>query len=262
MTKYRRQSGGRWTISSTLMGWGVTAVAILLVGFFLVGMYVGYGMGVEEGKKQVREQVRADNESGNVSDQIARLARDSTESKAVGNQKADGMASKDRAQSADQGNTGPRNGAFTEDELGIGSEPDQKSQSPSADSENNEKTDQESTSSDRISAVESEPEEKNTTESQSTDEGLGSQTDTSELKQFYTIQTVSFKKQQFADRAAERLRDLGHTVSINDAVVNGTQYFRVRVGEFPTRKKAQTYANDMKNRGEIEDYWISQVTRE
>lgn len=270
MAKYSR-SEGRWTVSSTLVGWGVTAVAILLVGFFLVGMYIGYGMGVEEGKQVVREEIRSGDTKDDVSDQIASLVEDRNTQKNSNNPPE--FDSTDQSNNVNSSGTSAEDGAFTESDLGIsndesGSKKSSVNTSPQDTQSSSQTTNssQEETDSDRIPAIDSNRQQ--STES-SAQESNGQTTsyedistaDTSTLRTYFTIQTVSFKKRQYADRAAERLRDLGHSVSINNALVNGIQYYRVRVGSFRSREKARTYANDMENRGEIEDYWISQVTR-
>lgn len=284
MAKYRQREGGTWTISSSLMGWGVTGIAILLVGFFLAGIYVGYGMGIEEGKQQVRSDLKQSGDGdGEVSDQIAQLI---DEKQQQSDTDSDGSSAEEDA------GTDSRSGAFTEEDLGFLTEG---SDTESGGTEVAQTVDQgpdgtsgsgqtESTSSEQGSeslyggqaSSDETADEEETTEEETTQQTTASSTDadepspygdiqtgdTDELQTFYTIQTVSFERQDYAKEEADRIRNLGHSVMINEAMVNETQYYRVRVGVFPTRSQAQEYADKMQQRGEIEDYWISQVTRE
>jgi cell division septation protein DedD len=287
MAKYRQRSDSQWTISSTVMGWGVTGLAILFVGFFLAGIYVGYGMGIEEGKRQVRQDIKqTGSEEGETSDRIAQLIdeQDNQSAPAGDTGQADAEQPSDAEEPSD---TDGQEGAFTEEDLGFlteGSDTDQEAtvatqtvdQPPSegaqtaSEPDGTEEADQGGSSLYGGSEEESEdatsPDEPTQAEEDTTEEtspyGDVETADTQELETFFTIQTVSFERRDYANRSADRLRDMGHSVMIEDATVNGTQYFRVRVGTFPTRSQAQEYAEGMTERGEIEDYWISQVSRE
>lgn len=285
MAKYKRRSSGSWTISSTLLGWGVTGVAVLLIGFFLVGLYIGYGMGIQEGKNQIRDELRASDGEGEVSDQIAQLIDEQRTSETEGN--GDQTIKNQSSGGTDTGTTeSSTSGAFTEEDLGFlgkegSAQKDTSNKSASAGSSEQlsgsssvSDGSQSQTSQDLYTGAESSDAEKPSTNSQEMQsESTVSETegspydfdrsaDTEELENFFTIQTVSFQRNDYAREAAKRLREKGHSVTINKTEVDGTIYFRVRVGVFPTRNRARNYANKMQERGEIEDYWISEVTRE
>ncbi|MGM0381854.1 MAG: SPOR domain-containing protein, partial [bacterium] len=86
--------------------------------------------------------------------------------------------------------------------------------------------------------------------------------DEEELEIFYTIQAASSKKRENAERAREEYRGMGHSAAVREASINDQKWYRVRVGEFPTRRDARQYAEQMVEDGELNDYWISQVERE
>jgi len=282
LAKYQRKRRGSWTISSTSLGWGVTGIAVLLVGFFLTGLYIGYGMGTEEGKQQLREEIRTSGEEGEISDQIAQLI---DRQQSQGSDTSAGARSQTTTdnQAVESDTSGPGEGAFTEEDLGFlgeegnnqaadganaPSEPENQSQnqestgtSPTNDTGENTADDlypgsaQESGTSDESGG------ETVNQDSESSPYDYDRSSDTGELESFFTIQTVSFQRQDYARQAADKLRTAGHSVMVNETLVNDTTYFRVRVGAFTTRSQAREYADEMIDRGEIEDYWISKVER-
>lgn len=75
----------------------------------------------------------------------------------------------------------------------------------------------------------------------------------------YTIQAVSFLKESRAEREVENLESKGYEASITEKVINDQRYFRVRVGSFVDRTEADNAAQEMVEKGDINDYWISRV---
>lgn len=280
MAKYQRRKHGSWTISSTLLGWGVTGAAVLLVGFFLTGLYIGYGMGMEEGKKQLREEIRTSGEQGQISDQIAELI-DRQQSQAADTSATDRAERSNEPATVETDTPGSQvNGAFTEEDLGFSGEGEESKpasgavdQSPSQDDVATSGSDgngsEENSANDLYPGADEDTGSTDTSGEQTVDPNTeispydyDRSSDTEDLESFFTIQTVSFQRQDYAKRSADELRADGHSVTVNQTLVNDTTYYRVRVGVFTTRSQARKYADEMVDRGEIEDYWISKVQRE
>jgi len=61
----------------------------------------------------------------------------------------------------------------------------------------------------------------------------------------YTIQVSAWMTKQKAEAEAERLSAAGYTAFVQDAYVEGGQWYRVRVGHYATMEEAQQAANQL-----------------
>ena len=72
----------------------------------------------------------------------------------------------------------------------------------------------------------------------------------------YYIQVGSFVKKENADAFAQRLRKKMYKVVIEETILDGKQYYRVRVGPFETKSIARNTMLAMKNRYNIKDPFV------
>lgn len=77
---------------------------------------------------------------------------------------------------------------------------------------------------------------------------------------YFTIQVMSGPSEQRAEQEADRLSDRGHKVGVFLTQQEEEELYRVRVGTFDSRDQAISYAEDMTEAGEINDFWVSRVT--
>ena len=75
-------------------------------------------------------------------------------------------------------------------------------------------------------------------------------------KDVYYIQVASFTKKENALSMAEQLKKNLYKVVIEEAVVNGQEYFRVRVGPFESKTVAKNTMLSIKRRFEIENTFV------
>lgn len=62
------------------------------------------------------------------------------------------------------------------------------------------------------------------------------------LRSGYTLQFGAYVKRQNAVTMADRLTTIGYTPSIEEAFVRGKRFHRVRLGSFPSLKRAQEFS--------------------
>ena len=65
----------------------------------------------------------------------------------------------------------------------------------------------------------------------------------------YTLQFGAFTERRNAVAMADRLSTIGYTPSIEEAFVHGKLYHRVRLGTFPSFRKAQQFAGRFNDNG-------------
>jgi rare lipoprotein A len=65
----------------------------------------------------------------------------------------------------------------------------------------------------------------------------------------YTVQFGSYTERQNAVAMADKLTSIGYTPSIEEAFVRGKRFHRVRLGAFPSFKKAQRFAGQFNDSG-------------
>lgn len=65
----------------------------------------------------------------------------------------------------------------------------------------------------------------------------------------YTLQFGAYTERQNAVAMADKLTSIGYTPSIEEAFVRGTRFHRVRLGVFPSYKKAQKFAGQFNDSG-------------
>ena len=80
-----------------------------------------------------------------------------------------------------------------------------------------------------------------------------------QLDEFFTIQVQSDTTPRRARRLSEQLQKLGHPATVRQTTIDEQHWYRVRIGVFRTRSRADSYALKMKNEGDINSYWISKV---
>jgi hypothetical protein len=73
---------------------------------------------------------------------------------------------------------------------------------------------------------------------------------------FYYIQVASFAKRENADRFAATLKDSLYKVAIEEKVIEGTPYYRVRVGPFDSRSVAVNTMTAMKRRFNLSEPFV------
>lgn len=238
MPEYSARREGTWTISTTMLGWGLLGLALVVVVFFLAGMYVGYNRGLQDGFAQAERSAPPDRVAGGSSapDRAGGTAGETSPRRKPdtaprrGGPEAE-ITITDREIDGAQGvSTGPASGAGSrEDESASAREapPAVTGGSP--------------------------PDVETSSREPSQAPRVGSES-------FYTVQIASSQKRPNAERMRDRLRDRGHDATITEASVNGRRFYRVRVGHFPTRDAASRYAEAMVDAGDVDDYWISRVS--
>lgn len=244
MPKYSKRDNSSWTLSSTALGWGSAVAVALLVFVFAFGVYFGYGWGWEQGREVGLS------ESPDIPDQLAKFRDETTAGFGTPPEEpADEYPDleEERAYSAEDL-------GFLDEELEEpGSEPEtvEKIEEPEADEETTE------TPSPVDRSPVPRPAEKESTVSEKIEEPQR----TGETQNFFVIQAASSQNRENAERAAEELRQQGHSVSIREATIGDQTWYRIRVGEFASRRAASDYAGEMVKDGQISDYWISQVEK-
>lgn len=239
MPEYSSRSEGSWTISTTVLGWGLLGLALVVVVFFLAGMYVGYNRGLQDGLARTERPAPPD-----------RLAEGPSAPDPAG-ETVTGTPPRKQPDTSPR-REGPREEVMiTEGEFSGAREVTTGARAGPGSRED------ESASAREVPPVVTEggpsEEEASSRESPHRDPGLDSEP-------FYTIQIASSQKRPNAERSRDRLRDRGHDASISEARVNGRRFYRVRVGDFPTRDAASRYAEAMVEAGDVDDYWISRVS--
>ncbi|MCB0220042.1 MAG: SPOR domain-containing protein, partial [Chrysiogenetes bacterium] len=74
----------------------------------------------------------------------------------------------------------------------------------------------------------------------------------------FTVQVGSFTRSSDAERLASKLGSQGYPAYVARGVVNGTTYYRVRVGKYQTRDEASRMASKVK-RAEAMDAFATRV---
>ena len=77
----------------------------------------------------------------------------------------------------------------------------------------------------------------------------------------YWIQTGSYTSRSRADRIKEQLDELGLSGRILSKGVEGTQYYRVRIGPYSERAEADKFLTWIKEQKDFEKSYVSEVYR-
>ncbi len=238
MPRYSRRESKNWTLSSTVLGWLLTAAAILIVVFFGGGLYLGYnwGAGVEQ-PVTPDDQPAVLNEMELSDDRIAELLAGLDEDFLE-------LDSEDLETAA----TDAEPGVITDEDLGIVVEDEQPTEDRHVERETDPGIQPEVPAEQRpdspLPGVTEAPEPERA----------------AELDEFYVIQVSSSASIENAEAFADELEAQGYPASIRETVVEGETWYRVRVGEFPNRSQAEQFAGEMVDAGLIdENYWISFV---
>ena len=262
MAKYKKRESNTWTLSSTALGWGAAGAVAVVVIAFGIGIYLGYGWGWEEGFVVGEEE--AMEEHPDLAEQLAQYDSEAEDEFPLPEEEIpeellfeepDEVAEPeiDEPETVEEPEDDPE--PYTEEELGLIEEPPTVTpEEPEDEPEEDPDTPEEEPE------VEEEPEE--TVDEPDEPEEPEVTEEPEELDLFYTIQAASSQQRENAQRAREEFREMGHSVEVREATINDESWFRVRVGEFPTRRDAREYAEQMVEDGELNDYWISQVERE
>jgi TolA-binding protein len=68
-------------------------------------------------------------------------------------------------------------------------------------------------------------------------------------KEYYTVQVGSYRNKSNADTYADEIKEKGHSVQVVEALVKGNTYYRVWVGKFSTIEQAKTYSAELESSG-------------
>lgn len=222
MTAYNQSRDPTLKLTNSTIGWGIGILIALCLVFFVGGIYTGYYWGYDDGVQYARTTGKTpDSQTRSFSKWETGAG---TEAQMGSDTALEGAFTEEELAAARESETGPRDAASAPP-ANNGSTPPLRpdaGQPPSS-------TGQES--------------------SYSSSSPSGS----------FTIQAVSTPYEERARNYAETLREKGHEVHIMQVMIDGKQYHRVRVGSFSTRESAKAYAEDMVDRGDIEDFWISKV---
>ncbi|MGD7036626.1 SPOR domain-containing protein [Methylotuvimicrobium buryatense] len=74
--------------------------------------------------------------------------------------------------------------------------------------------------------------------------------------QDYSINIGAFQKAATAEKKAERLRNEGVTVDINEVVVDGKTWYRLTIPGFASMQEAQRFSETLKKQFGIKSVWI------
>lgn len=74
--------------------------------------------------------------------------------------------------------------------------------------------------------------------------------------QDYSINIGAFQKAATAEKKAERLRNEGVTVDINEVVVDGKNWYRLTIPGFTSMQEAQRFSENLKKQFGIKSVWI------
>lgn len=237
MPDYQRRSDGTWTISTTVLSWCVIGLTVMVVLVFLSGMYVGYNSGLQAGLQQAEE-------SPSPPEQVAAVSKPPSDTAGPSQSSGDRESKRTEDES-------PR--VITDRDLGQTSSPTTPIRARG-----------QSDTAPRTTAPTGVPGRGPGGSDQEADRSRTSVSSGSPASEpsepYYTVQVASSQKRSNAKRTRDRYRERGHEAMMTEAVVNGERYFRIRVGQFPTREAASRYAENMVESGDVDDYWISRVT--
>lgn len=76
----------------------------------------------------------------------------------------------------------------------------------------------------------------------------------------FTVQVASFSSEDDAKKRAEDLKNKGYSAFYLPAKVNGQNWFRVSVGQFPTENEAKSYRTEFMQKSKIESAIIQKMT--
>ena len=76
----------------------------------------------------------------------------------------------------------------------------------------------------------------------------------------FTVQVASFSSEDDAKKRAEDLKNKGYSAFYLPAKVNGQNWFRVSVGQFPTENEAKSYRSEFMQKSKIESAIIQKMT--
>ncbi len=240
MPKYSRRDSEAWTLSSTALGWALTGVAIFLVVFFGAGFYVGYNWGFEEGT-----EVAVEERPELPEEELAALLEDEE----IDFEDFDF----DQPEFEADPEIPEEEVELLEDEPALLVD----EETPVEDVEPVEREMEPGL----VTEEEPEPTEPDEPEVEvDPDTPSPPEIDEPELEEeFYTIQVASSENRESAEHERERLEAAGYPAVIEETTIEGDDWHRVRVGEFPTRSQAEDFAEEMIEDGEIDSYWISIV---
>lgn len=77
------------------------------------------------------------------------------------------------------------------------------------------------------------------------------------LSEGWVVQVKSSTERTTADDLQESLAETGYPAFVISADVDGTTYFRVRVGRYRTEADARAVARALSGRGDIESTWVT-----
>lgn len=274
MPKYSKRESKVWTLSSTALGWSLTGIAIALVAFFGLGVYFGYGWGFKQGKKT------ASSEKGTISsEQLAKLTEGDTEMEVQETEKPE-LEEEISSEQKEEAAISEEEVDFLNDQETETSPEETKSEGEESMAPEQKKTVETGEQETAEKAGSAEPEAEEETEAAAEQEGVlpmsaeeetakpeekpetspAMPEDTAERKVVYVIQASSSEKKESAVNYAENLETKGYPTALTEANIEGDTWYRVRVGEFPTKADAREFADDMVDKGDIDEgYWVSSV---
>lgn len=280
MAKYPRGGDGFFGLHNSFIVWGFILGLLLAGGFFLLGTYYGYNQAIQETAPSINakkkptspEQDKKQSEQPKKQEE-KQVNQESTKPEAIITEKDledDSESEKNLKDDSemDDNETEPETAVET---VAQGNEepssPETEESSSPTSSATQDQYEREDRSETEIRATalfggsqgaEDSPSTGGVEESTSDQETDEQQVIRSSGPTF-TIQVFSSQSEDRAKKSLNNLTEDGYKVTLTETTINGNQWYRVRLGKFPTKNKAEARADLLVEEGVIEDYWISQL---
>jgi len=242
MSKYPRQENGWFDFSKWLWGWGTFAGLLMLAIGFSAGWYVGYYQGIGSNASTVKSQTSSARNAGSngESETVETVETDTSPFERV-------ITEKDLRGASNSARTAP----VPDTEQSDATSPPTESNDSNKTSNNRpaNQTDQRNVIQPDIDSSTG-----NHQENDRETEAIASS------GSYYTVQVFSSKSRERAETMQKTVRESGREASLTTTTINGEEWYRVRVGRFSTKERAESDADSLVKQGLIEDYWISQLS--
>lgn len=254
MAKYPRQDDSFFGLDSTFLGWSLIVVGVLAGGSFLLGMYYGYNQGYSAARKAFQSDDRQTSVEKEVDKQREEKSSSDTES---------------------------FNRVITSDDLNQSSESSTSASSMDKKFQKDQNTSnnqvEESRNKDRRRITSENTEQENTEESTDDAESESSADNDDETSSEHTpitsenqaisgdqpnfaIQVFSSQRKSRAVNRRDELQKEDIEASLTEKMIDGKQWYRIRVENFTSKELAVQRAEELKQDGLIDDYWISRIS--
>ncbi len=71
----------------------------------------------------------------------------------------------------------------------------------------------------------------------------------------FTVQIAAGTNYEYAHDLADKFTDRGYETYVTEATVNGQDFYRIRIGDYPTLTEARTVGAELQDKFSVE-YWI------